>query len=147
MSAVRFSTTLPRYLDPSATHPFEASYEYARLLDGLGYHAVYVGHHSFTPETRDPSAPFTFLAAVAARTERIRLGTGIYLGALHEPAATCEQVSTLDVISGGRAILGVGAGYRPYEFEGHHVPYAERGERLTEGLEVIRTAWLTGSSQ
>lgn len=143
--AVRFSITLPRYLDPGAAHPFERTYAFARRAEELGYYAGYVGHHSFTPETRDPSAPFVLLAAIAARTTTLRLGTGIYLAALHEPAATCEQVSTLDQLSGGRAVLGVGAGYRPYEFDGHHVGFDDRGPRLDEALRVIRTAWTTGS--
>jgi probable F420-dependent oxidoreductase len=141
---VRFSLTLPRYFDPQATHPFERSYRVAQRVEELGYHAGYVGHHSFTPETRDPAAPFVFLAALAARTSRLRLGTGIYLAALHEPAATCEQVSMLDQLSGGRAVLGVGTGYRPYEFAGHHVGFDDRGERLDEILRVLRGAWESG---
>jgi probable F420-dependent oxidoreductase len=142
---VRFSLSLPRYIDRSAADPLAASYAFANKLEELGYYAGYVGHHSFTPATGDPSAPFSFLSAVAARTEQLRLGTGIFLAALHEPAATCEHASTLDVISGGRSILGVAAGYREYEFEGHNVPFEERGPRLDESLEIIRSAWATGS--
>ncbi|MGI9621433.1 MAG: LLM class flavin-dependent oxidoreductase [Acidimicrobiales bacterium] len=141
---VRFSLSLPRYVDPEAPDPLAATYDFANMLEELGYYAGYVGHHSFTPETRDPSAPFSFLSALAARTEKLRLGTGIFLAGLHEPVATCEHASTLDVISGGRSILGVAAGYREYEFEGHHVPFDERGPRLDEQLEIIRSAWTTG---
>ena len=141
---MRFSLPLPRYIDPSHRDPLHHTYRIAQMVEELGFHAGYVGHHSFTPETRDPSAPFTLLSAIAARTERLRLGSGIFLAALHHPVETCEQVSTLDQISGGRAVLGVGVGYRPYEFEGHAVPFEQRGQRLNETLEILRQAWATG---
>ncbi|MGE3621696.1 MAG: LLM class flavin-dependent oxidoreductase, partial [Acidimicrobiia bacterium] len=93
---------------------------------------------------RDPSAPFTWLSAVAARTERLRLGTAIWIAGLHHPVSTYEQVTPLDQVSGGRAILGVGAGYRAYEFEGLGVEFERRGRRLDETLEILRGAWATG---
>jgi probable F420-dependent oxidoreductase len=141
---MRFSTSIPRFYDHGDRVPLRRTYEYANMLEECGFHCGYVGHHSFTPETGDPSAPFAFLSAVAARTETLRLGTGIYLGALHHPVDICEQVSTLDQISGGRAVLGLAVGYRPYEFEGFGIPYEERGSRLNETLEVLKRAWETG---
>ncbi|MCP5182038.1 MAG: LLM class flavin-dependent oxidoreductase [Pseudomonadales bacterium] len=141
---MRFSTSLPRFFDPVDRVPLRRSYRYAQLLEQLGFYAGYVGHHSFTPETGDPSAPFAYLSAIAAQTETLMLGSGIYLGTLHHAVAVCEQVSTLDQISGGRAILGLAAGYREYEFEGYGIPYHQRGERLNEIIEVCRKAWTTG---
>ena len=85
------------------------------------------------------------LAAIAARTEQLRLGTGVFIGALHHPVNICEQISTLDQISNGRAVLGVGTGYRPYEFKAYNSPFEQRGRRLSETLEVLRKAWTTGS--
>src|SRR5262245_33625638 len=96
-----FSLTLPRYLQRGATDPYRRTYDFARTVEDLGYHGGFVGHHSFTPETKDPSAPFVLLSAIAARTERLRLGTGIFIAGLHHPVALCEQVSTLDQISNG----------------------------------------------
>lgn len=78
------------------------------------------------------------MGALAARTEKLRLGTGIYLAALHHPVNVIEQVSQLDQVSGGRAILGVGVGYRPYEYEGYNVDFHSRGRRLTESLQVMK---------
>ncbi len=144
---MKFSLTLPRFYDQSDPVPLRHSYEYAQLVESLGYHTGYVGHHSFTPETGDPSAPFTFLAAIAARTEKIRLGTSIYLGALHHPISICEQASTLDQVSGGRCVLGLAVGYRLYEFEGFGLAYEQRGSRLDEIIEVLRNAWGTGRYQ
>ena len=83
--------------------------------------------------------------ALAAQTERLRLGTGVFLGALHHPIASHEQASTLDQISGGRLMLGVGTGYRDYEFSNFGVNMKTRGRRLNETIELWKKAWTTGS--
>jgi probable F420-dependent oxidoreductase len=142
--SVRFSLTIPRIVRRGETQPYKETFRIARHADELGFHAGYFGHHSFTPETRDPSAPFVVLGAIAAQTERLRLGTSIYLAALHHPVTTGEMVQQLDQLSGGRAICGVGVGYRPYEFEGLGREYADRGARLTESIEIWKKAWETG---
>ena len=141
---MRISINIPRHFDPSDVVPLRRTYAFAEQLEQLGFYAAYCGHHSFTPDTGDLSAPFAFLSAVAARTERLRLGTGIYLAALHHPVDVCEQVSTLDQISGGRAILGCAVGYHEYEYAGFGLAYEERGSRLNETLEILRSAWATG---
>lgn len=143
--SIRFSLALPRYVDLGEKDPYRRTYDFASTAEDLGYFGGFVGHHSFTPETKDPSAPFVLLSAIAARTERLRLGSGIYLAALHHPVSVCEQVSTLDQISNGRAVLGVGVGYRPYEFQGYGVPFEDRGRRMDETLAILRSAWTTGS--
>ncbi len=135
---------LPRLIEPGNSKPYERMFRAAEMADTLGMHAGYIGHHSFTSETPDASAPFVVMGALAARTEKLRLGTGIYLAALHHPANVIEQVSQLDQVSGGRAILGVGVGYRPYEYEGYNVDFHSRGRRLTESLQVMKKAWTTG---
>ena len=144
---IGFNLTLPRYEDRGERDPFRQTYEFARHVEDAGFIAGFIGHHSFTPETKDPSAPFVMLAAIAARTEQLRLGTGVFLGALHHPIAVCEQVATLDQISGGRAIFGVGTGYRKYEFDAYGSPFERRGRRLNETLEILRSTWTTGSFQ
>lgn len=142
---IEFSLTLPRYHDPGTRQPYRRAFEYAQAVEELGYYAGFVGHHSFTPATKDPSAPFVLLAAIAAHTTKIRLGTGVLIGALHHPVNICEQVSTLDVISNGRAILGLGTGYRPYEFEGYGSTFSTRGRRLNETIALLKNAWTTGN--
>ena len=89
---IRFSLSLPRYADYTASDPLAETYKFANMLEELGYYAGYVGHHSFTPETRDPSSPFSFLSAVAARTEQLRLGNGIYLAG--SALASAQRAST-----------------------------------------------------
>lgn len=109
---IEFSLTLPRFRDEDEPQPYRRTFDFCRTVDELGYSGGFIGHHSFSPEVLDESAPFVFLSAIAAHTERMRLGTGVYLAGLHHPANICEQVSTLDRISNGRAVLGVGTGYR-----------------------------------
>ncbi len=142
---IEFSLTLPRFHDVGERVPYRRTYEFVRHVESLGYAGGFVGHHSFTPETKDPAAPFVLLSAMAAHTEQIRLGTGVHIGALHHPIATHEQLSTLDQISNGRAVYGVGTGYRTYEFSNFQSEFRSRGRRLNESLAVMKKAWTTGS--
>ena len=142
---LRFNLTLPRFHDEGERVPYRRTYEFAQHVESVGFHGGFVGHHSFTPETKDPAAPFALLAAIAAQTETLRLGTGVYLAALHHPIAGHEQASTLDQISGGRLMLGVGTGYRTYEFDNFQVPMRTRGKRLDETIELWKKAWTSGS--
>ena len=142
--ALRFSVALPRLVEPDVVQPYRQMFALARQIGKLGFDTAYLGHYSFTPETGDASAPFVLLGAIAAQTERLRLGTAIYLAGLHHPVSVIEQVNQLDQISGGRAVVGLGKGYRPYEYEGYGVDYCLRGALLTEMIEVIRRSWTTG---
>ena len=85
--------------------------ELARSVEDGGYHALYAADHPGT----SPS-PFVALAAAAAVTERIELGTCVVNAGLWEPLALANAVSTLDLVSDGRAIVGVGAGHTPQEW-------------------------------
>jgi alkanesulfonate monooxygenase SsuD/methylene tetrahydromethanopterin reductase-like flavin-dependent oxidoreductase (luciferase family) len=139
---MRFGFLLPHLTDRDARDPFGASKRLCRLAESLGYDFVVVGQHHFTPGY--VSAPFTVLAAIAAATERLRLCTGILILPLHHPLTVAEQVAQLDELSGGRAVLGVGTGYRRYEFDAMGVPYEERVARMESALERLPSAW-TGS--
>jgi probable F420-dependent oxidoreductase len=84
----------------------------------------------------------TLLASYAGITKRIRLGSAVYLLALRPPAVAAKVTATLDALSGGRLIFGVGVGgENPKEFEACGVPHRERGARVTEGIEVVRALW------
>jgi probable F420-dependent oxidoreductase len=113
----------------------------AELAEELGFDTVYVGHHRFTPGFGYTIHPWILLAAIAARTERIRLATSIFLLPLSHPLDVAEEVASLDVLSGGRVILGPGLGYRPYEYEAMELPYHRRGRLMSECLEVVRGVW------
>src|SRR5438128_4566368 len=84
----------------------------------------------------------TLLASYAPITKRIKLGVGVYLLALRSPAVAAKQAATLDVLSGGRLVFGVGVGgENPKEFELCGIPHKERGARVNEGIDVVRTLW------
>jgi len=77
-------------------------------------------------------------AAIAARTKRIRIASGVLLMPFHNPVRLAEDIAVVDVISGGRFELGVGVGFKHEEFEGFGVPFKERGARTNQSLEIIR---------
>src|SRR5262249_56625510 len=84
----------------------------------------------------------TLLATYAGITRLLRLGSAVYLLALRHPTVAAKVTSTLDAVSGGRLIFGVGVGgENPKEFEACGVPHAERGARVTEGIDVVRALW------
>jgi probable F420-dependent oxidoreductase len=85
--------------------------------------------------------PLTVLTAVAARTERVRLGTYILLAALRRPVVLAKQVATLDVLSHGRVDLGVGIGWQREEYEAAGLDFGARGRLLDHTLEVCTTLW------
>ncbi len=89
----------------------------------------------------DNQEPLLCLAALATTTRRVRLGTSVLLGTLRPPALLAKMVATLDVLSGGRMILGLGAGSRPNDFAAAEVAWEHRGSRLAEEIAILRQAW------
>jgi probable F420-dependent oxidoreductase len=120
---------------------WERSYEICRLAEDLGFDFGTIGHHRFTPALVDASQPMVALAALAARTSRLRFCTNIAILPLQHPVDLAEQVAMVDEISDGRVILGVAIGYRPYEFEQIGLNYKERIGRFEEAVEVVRRSW------
>ncbi len=114
--------------------------ELAALADELGLDSVWVSEHHFVDDGHLPSL-LVVLAAMAARTERVTLGTGILLAPLHEPLRVIEDAAVVDQISSGRLILGLGLGWRDEEFEALDVALAQRVRRTVSLMELARTAW------
>jgi probable F420-dependent oxidoreductase len=112
----------------------------AQLAEQVGFEAILVGEHHQHRDGFLPS-PLIVSTAVAARTQRIRIGTGILLLPLYHPVHVAEDAATLDIISKGRLILGVGMGYQAGDFSAFGVPLSQRVSRLEEGIEVIRGCW------
>jgi len=109
----------------------------AVLGEDLGYSSWLVAEHHFAEDMHNPSQ-FPLLAAAATRTSTIRLGTYVLLLALHDPIRVAEDAATVDILSGGRLILGVGAGPMIPECKVFGIPGKERFGRTYEALEVIR---------
>jgi probable F420-dependent oxidoreductase len=121
-------------------NPWDAVYRQASMAEEAGFDMLTAAHHRFT-QGYDSASTWTVLAALAARTERIRLGTNIYIVPLDHPLDTAEQIATVDRISHGRVFLGAGLGYQRYEFDALGLPYNRRGQLMTECLEIIQRAW------
>ncbi len=117
--------------------------ELTSLLDGLAFDSFWVGDHvAFTSSIPDPLLQ---LAQVAVFSERLSLGTSVYLLPLRAPAAVAKQIATLDNLSEGRLTFGVGVGGEfPAEFAACGVDPKERGARLNEGIEILRALWRRG---
>jgi probable F420-dependent oxidoreductase len=119
---------------------------YVGEAEKLGFSSVFLVEHHFTGFGQ-VSASLNLLSYLAARTERIRLGTAVVVLPWHNPILVAEQAATLDLLSGGRLDLGVGKGYRSYEFSGFCVPQDEATERFDEAMEIIRLSWQSGGKR
>jgi alkanesulfonate monooxygenase SsuD/methylene tetrahydromethanopterin reductase-like flavin-dependent oxidoreductase (luciferase family) len=108
--------------------------------DQAGYESAWVTEHHFTGDGY-LSACLPVLAACAARTSRIRLGTNVMLAPLHHPLRLAEDAAAVDLLSHGRLILGLGIGYRDEEFEAIGVPKRRRVPLMEEIVAACRAAW------
>ncbi len=106
----------------------------------FGFDSVWPAEHHFS-EYGYCASPAVTLAALAARTQRIRLGTGVVVLPLNHPIRVAEDYAILDLLSGGRGDLGVGRGYQPHEFAGYGVDKTRSREMFRESVEIIQKAW------
>jgi probable F420-dependent oxidoreductase len=114
----------------------------ARRAEEAGFDAVWVGEHLLyrfaDGATRGPWEAWSMLSALAAATTTIRLGPLVACTAFHNPAVLAKQAATLDEISGGRFILGLGAGWNETEFRAFGIPFDHRIDRFEEAFTIIR---------
>jgi alkanesulfonate monooxygenase SsuD/methylene tetrahydromethanopterin reductase-like flavin-dependent oxidoreductase (luciferase family) len=113
---------------------------YIVAAEEFGFSSAFLVEHHFTGFGQ-VSASLNLLSYLAARTERIRLGTAVVVLPWHNPILIAESAATLDLLSNGRLDFGVGKGYRSYEFSGFCIPQQEATERFDEAMDVIRQAW------
>jgi len=112
----------------------------AQLAEASGFDSCFFGEHHQDKDGFLPS-PLIVATAVAARTTRLRVGTSVILLPLHHPVHVAEDVITLDLVSKGRVILGVGIGYQPADFRAFSVPMEDRAGRFEESIEILRLCW------
>src|SRR5438132_1020914 len=112
----------------------------AQFAEASGFDSCFFGEHHQDHDGFLPS-PLIVAAAVAARTTRLRVGTSVILLPLHHPVHVAEDVITLDLVSKGRVILGVGIGYQPADFRAFSVPMEDRAGRFEESIEILRLCW------
>jgi len=117
-----------------------ASGALAAEAEALGFDSLWAGDHvAFPAPIIDP---LQLLACFASHTQRVQLGTCVYLLPLRHPTVVAKMVSSLDFISGGRVVFGIGVGGEfPGEFQASGVPVNERGARTNEAIGVLRTLW------
>lgn len=130
--------------------------ELARAVEERGFDSLFVVEHSHIPVSRrspwpggdelpkeywHTHDPFVALSAMAAVTDRIQLGTGVCLVAVRDPIQLAKAVASLDMISGGRVILGVGAGWNAEEMENHGVRFSTRWKVVRENVLAMKRIW------
>lgn len=125
--------------------PGEELFKLAEHLEQVGYDSLWVGDHL---AVHGPVLePLVLLATLASRTQRIKLGASVFILPLRHPAIVAKLAASLDFLSHGRLILGVGVGGEfPKEFEVCGVPLRQRGRRTDEALAVLRSLWSEGQS-
>jgi probable F420-dependent oxidoreductase len=130
--------------------------ELARLVEEHGFESLFVPDHTHIPVSRRTPFggggelpgyytrildPFVALTAAAAATDRLRVGTGVLLVPEHDPIVTAKAVATLDLLSGGRVMFGVGAGWNVEEMENHGTDPATRFRLMRERVEAMKAIW------
>ena len=131
--------------------------ELAREAEARGFASLYLPEHTHIPVSRrtpPPTGdaelaqeykrsldPWAALAAAAAVTSRIRLGTGVALVAQHDPIALAKQIATVDLLSGGRVVLGIGYGWNREEMADHGVEWKTRRARVRETMLAMQALW------
>ena len=123
----------------------------AQAAEAAGFESVWTGEHVVLPDPRVPPSPAppgfpmldpaVALAFIAGQTRTIRLGTGIIILPQRNPVVLAKELASLDVLSGGRLIFGLGAGYLKPEFDAIGASFANRGARASEAIEVLRALW------
>ncbi len=127
----------------------EAGFESAWTVEHTVVPADHASAYPYSPDGRMAGGvydfplpdPLIWMAYVAARTETIRLGTGILILPQHSPVIAAKQVATLDVLSAGRVLLGIGVGWLKEEFDAIGASFADRAARTDEYVAVLRALW------
>jgi len=132
--------------DPK-TEPYPHQAVHARVTEEvleaerLGFDSVWIAEHHFSNRYGILPDPFSYLSYLAAKTSRIKIGAAVMVVPLYHPIRIAENAAFVDILSNGRFQLGLGSGYRPYEFEGLGVSYEERREIQYEAVPLILDAF------
>ena len=134
-----------------ALHDADSIARVVVAAEDLGYESIWTGEHVVLVDPHEAPSPVppetnfvdtvASLAFAAAKTERIKLGSGIILLPQRNPVVLAKELAGVDVLSKGRLLCGVGVGYVPREFEAIGVPWEERGPRMSEHIDAVRELW------
>lgn len=146
-----YGIVLPHFSTFAKQEPAQRIAAAAEAAEALGYSTVWVADHLVFPATLEggyafnPLDPFleplTVLAALAFKTTTIKLGTAVLVLPYRHPIYTAKALATIDVLSNGRVVVGVGAGWLEQEFAAFGLPFAERGSRTDETIALLKALW------
>jgi alkanesulfonate monooxygenase SsuD/methylene tetrahydromethanopterin reductase-like flavin-dependent oxidoreductase (luciferase family) len=125
----------------SEAEAFSQSLELVDRAEEWGLDAMWLAELHFAPERSVLASPLILAAAIAERTRRMKIGTAVQVLPLCHPLRLAEEAATVDQLSHGRLIFGVGRSGFPRTYEAYGVPYAESRERFAETLEIVKLAW------
>jgi probable F420-dependent oxidoreductase len=131
----------PHRLWPEQDSDLQGVLETAQTAEHLGFHHIIAGSHVLTTDLGVTLDPLVLLSAVAGATSRIRIATSVLILPLYNPVILAHQAASLDFLSDGRFVLGVGTGWDADEFTAVGAPFGERGKRTDEHLAVIKALW------
>ncbi len=139
---MKFGILFTSHPDPETeVYPHQAIHERVTReiieAEALGYDSIWIAEHHFSNRYGVLPDPFAYLSYLAAKTTRIKLGAAVMVVPLHHPMRIVENAALVDILSNGRLQLGLGSGYRPYEFEGLGVDFDSRRERQAEAVDLI----------
>ena len=141
--AVDFGLAIKNFVGPTETPDVDALYAYAERAEQLGFESLWAWDHIILGV--EPAFPVLesigILTALAARTTRIKLGTGVMVLPLRNPVVVAKQLGTLDQISKGRLVLGVASGWYAREFDAVGVPFKQRGKLMDRNLDLLIRLW------
>jgi alkanesulfonate monooxygenase SsuD/methylene tetrahydromethanopterin reductase-like flavin-dependent oxidoreductase (luciferase family) len=120
---------------------YSAALDMSEWADRIGFNCVSLGEHHASDDGYLPS-PIPMAAAIAARTRSVSIRPNVLVAPLYEPVKLAEDLSVLQILSGGRLQVVIGAGYRPYEFQMFGTHRSERKQRYLDVFEVLRKAWV-----
>ena len=141
---MKYGLRLPSFALPDGGPSLDQMGAYLRHAEDLGFEtAMLIDHLLVAPPAYRVAwlEPIALLSALAGVTRTMRLGTMVLVLPFRDPVAFAKEWATLDVLSGGRSVLGVGVGWNEAEFAALRIPYRERGRRMTEMLEAITALW------
>jgi len=136
----QFTLQIPPWDTRNHARLYADTLELARIAERVGFSSFWLAEHHGAEDGYNP-ALLPFLSAVAARTERLEVGTAVMLAPFHNPLRVAEDAAVVDAVAGGRLNIGLGLGWAPHEYQMFGVPTKGRGKRLEEFVDVLRLAW------
>ena len=124
----------------SSQEIYSRGIELAQAAESLGFHNVWLGEHHFSTYGY-LSRPAQLATYIAAKTKTLRVGTAVIVVPLHHPLLVAEEIATLDLVSGGRADIGLGRGYQHYEFERFGLELEKARDRWNDSVDIIMKAF------